>query len=235
MFPIDLFMNIQDQGRVSILDSKAVVQPRSNGSKPIRVLMADPDESLHSMYQEPLFQEGFEVVMAFNGLECVAWLRNHIPDLLVLEPQLPWGGGDGVLAIMGEVLDLAAVPVMVLTSCRDPLVLDRMARFPISDYYVKPLAPDRLAGRLHVMLSRRGPRNASAEKNSRLKCLIARRTGRRVRNLRVDTMNGRIIVGGCADSFHVKQLVIAAVQESLETTESAPGRIDLNIDVLCGD
>lgn len=85
------------------------------------------------------------------------------------------------------------------------------------------------------MLSQRGPCNASAEENSRLKCLIARRTGGRVRNLRVDTIDGRIIVGGCSDSFHVQQLVIAAVQESLETTESAPGRIDLNIDVLCDD
>jgi DNA-binding response OmpR family regulator len=217
------------------MKSETLVQPRTKDSKPIRVLMADPDESLHSMYQEPLFQEGFEVVMAFNGLECVAWLRNHIPDLLVLEPQLPWGGGDGVLAIMGEVLDLAAVPVMVLTSCRDPLVLDRMARFPISDYYVKPLAPGRLAGRLRAMLSQHGPCNASAEQNSRLKCLIARRTGGRVRNLRVDTMNGRTIVGGCSDSFHVRQLVIAAVQEALETSESESGRIDLNIDVLCGD
>ena len=85
------------------MNSEAVVQPRSNGSKPIRVLMADPDESLQPVYREPLLQEGFELVTAVSGLECVARLRERVPDVLVLEPQLPWGGGDGVLAIMGEV------------------------------------------------------------------------------------------------------------------------------------
>ena len=85
------------------MNSETVVQPRSNGSKPIRVLMADPDESLQPVYREPLLQEGFELATAASGLECVARLRERVPDVLVLEPQLPWGGGEGVLAMMGEV------------------------------------------------------------------------------------------------------------------------------------
>jgi DNA-binding response OmpR family regulator len=36
--------------------------------------------------------------------------------------------------------------------------LDGMAQFPIDDYFVKPLAPDRLAGRLHTLLDHPGPR-----------------------------------------------------------------------------
>ena len=50
------------------MNSETVVQPRSNGSKPIRVLMADPDESLQPLYREPLLQEGFELVTAVSGL-----------------------------------------------------------------------------------------------------------------------------------------------------------------------
>jgi DNA-binding response OmpR family regulator len=215
--------------------SGAMVQPRTKDSKPVRVLMADPDESIHSMYREPLSREGFETVAALSGLECVAWLHNNIPDLLVLEPQLPWGGGDGVLAIMGEVLNLAVIPVMVLTSCLDLHVLDRVAHFPISDFDVKPLAPVLLAGRLRALLDHRELCDASAKQNRRLKCLIAMRTGGRVRNLHVQTVDGRIVVDGCSDSFHVRQLVIAAVQEALETSESESGRIDLNIEVLCSD
>ena len=71
--------------------------------------------------------------------------------MLVLEPQLPWGGGEGVLAVMGEESDLATVPVMVLTSCRNPQVLDRVARFPVSEYHLKPLTPYRLAERLRTL------------------------------------------------------------------------------------
>ena len=121
--------------RVSMLNRETFIQSRSNGSLPIRVLMADPDVSLSPVYREPLSREGFELVTAESGLECVARLRERVPDVLVLEPHMPWGGGDGILAIMGESPDLAAVPVMILTSCRDAHVLKCVARFPISDYH----------------------------------------------------------------------------------------------------
>ncbi len=213
------------------MKSKAVVRPRSNGSKSIRVLLADPDESMHPVYREPLSREGFEVDMALNGLECIARLRERLPDVLVLEPQMHWGGGDGVLAVMGEDPGLAAVPVMVLTSCRDSHVLKRVSRFPICDYQFKPLPPDRLAGRLRTLLDHPRLRFTLAEQNGRLECSIARRTGGRLWNLRVETIDGRIIVHGCSDSHHVKQLALAAVLEAFEASESQSERVELDIEV----
>ena len=183
------------------------------------------------VYRGPLLQEGFELVTAASGLECVARLRERVPDVLVLEPQLPWGGGDGVLAMMGEVPELATVPVMVLTSCRDPHVLEAVARFPVSDYQLKPLAPDRLAGRLRSLLTHPRLRFTLAEQNGRLECSIARRTGGRVRDLRVETVDGRVIVRGRSDSHHVKQLALAAVLEAFEASESQSERVELDIEV----
>ena len=58
------------------MDNEAMVHPRSNGPKPVRVLMADPDESLRPVYRGPLFEEGFELVTATSGLECVTRLRD---------------------------------------------------------------------------------------------------------------------------------------------------------------
>lgn len=206
---------------------------RSNGSTPIRVLMADPDASLPTVYREPLAREGFELITAVNGLECVARLRERVPNALVLEPRMPWGGGDGVLAMMGEEPDLATVPVMVLTSCRDAHVLKSVGRFPIADYHVKPLAPDRLATRLRSLLDHPRLRFTLAEQTGRLECAIVRRTGGRVRNLRVETVDGRVIVRGRSDSHYVKQLALAAVLETFEASESQSERFELDIEV-CG-
>ncbi len=197
--------------------------------------MADPDESLQPLYREPLLQDGFEMATAVSGLECVARLRECVPDVLVLEPQLPWGGGNGVLAIMGEVPELAIVPVMVLTSCRDPQVLEGVSRFPISDYQVKPLTPDRLAERLRSLLTHPRLHFMMAEQNGRLECSIARRTGGRVYDLHVETIDGRVIVHGRSDSHHVKQLALAAVLETFDTSESQPGRVEMDIDVAPDD
>jgi DNA-binding response OmpR family regulator len=213
------------------VNRKAGVQPRSKGPTPIRVLMADPDKALYPMYREPLSQEGFEMITALNGLECLARLRECPPDIFVLEPQLPWGGGDGVLTIMGQIPALAIVPVMILTSCRDPRVLEGVSRFPITDYQVKPLSPDRLAGRLRSLLNCPELRFTMAEENGRLECSIARRTGGRVYDLRVENVDGRITVRGRSESHYVKQLALAAVLEAFEASDAQPGGVEMDIEV----
>lgn len=216
------------------MNKETFVHSRSNGSTAIRVLMADPDASLSATYRKPLLWEGFELATAASGLECISRLRERLPDVLVLEPHMLWGGGDGVLAIMGEDPDLAIVPVMVLTSCRDSHVLKGMERFPISDYHVKPLAPDRLAGRLRSLLNHPRLRFALSEQTGRLECSIKRQTDGRVRDLRVDAVDGRVVVSGRSDSHHVKQLALAAVLEAFEASESQSERVEVDIEV-CGD
>ena len=189
-----------------MLNREALAQPRLNSSKCLRVLIADPDEPLQAVYRETLTQGGFEVTAAFSGLECVARLRECVPDVLVLEPQLLWGGGDGVLSVIGEVPALATIPVIVLTSCRDSRVLNRVSRFPISDYQIKPLPPDRLAAKLCALVTHPRLHFSLLEQTDHIECSIARRTSDRVRNLHVETVDGRVIVRGRCDSHHVKQL-----------------------------
>ncbi len=213
------------------MSNKTIGHPQSYRLRPIRVLMADPDESLQPEYRGPLLQEGFELVTAVNGLECVARMRERVPDLLVLEPQLPWGGGEGVLTIMGEIPVLANVPVMVLTSCRDSHLLEAVSRFPVSDYQLKPLAPHRLAERLRSILAHPKLRFTLAEQNGRLECSITRRTGGRIRDLRVETVDGRVIVRGRSDSHHVKQLALAAVMEAFEASQTQAEKVELDIEV----
>ena len=215
------------------MNNGVVAQSRSLGTKDIRVLIADPDESLLAEYQEHS-RDDFDVVTAPNGLECVDRLREQVPDVLVLEPQLPWGGGDGVLAMMHNVLDLAAVPVMLLTSCSDPSVLDGVSRFPISDYHPKPLSPAQLVRRVHTLLEHHRLHSNYAQQNRRLESLIAKETGGRIHRLRVETIEGRIIVHGRSGTYHVRQLVLAAVMEAMESSVVEPQKVELDIQV-CGN
>jgi hypothetical protein len=52
--------------------------------------------------------------------------------------------------------------------------------------------------------------------------------------LRVESCDGRVIVRGCSESHHVKQLVLAAVLEAIEASESHNVRVESEIEV-CGD
>lgn len=213
------------------MNKKPIERTRSNDQTPIRVLIADPDEALTPAYREPLLREGFEVDTATNGLECLARLRERVPDVLVLEPHMPWGGGVGVLAMMSETPRFTTIPVMVLTSCRNPHVLADIERFLINDYQVKPLAPHRLAARLRILLDYPRLHFAMMDHNGRLECAIVRRTDGRVRDLRVEACDGYVIVHGQSDSHHVKQLVLAAVTEALQASGTPSDHVELDIDV----
>ncbi len=214
------------------MNSGAVAQPPLRVRRLVRVLIADSDQSLLRVYRELLPQAIFEVMTASSGLECVARLRERVPNVLVLEPQLPWGGGDGVLATMRGMPDLAAVPVMILTSCRDRRVLDRVAPFPICDYQVKPVPPDRLALRIHGVLAQRRLTTRRAEHNRRLERLIDRRTDGRVHCLHVTTMDGRTVVHGRSSSYYVRELAIAAVLAACETAGGRCEGVLIDIDVF---
>ena len=115
----------------------------------------------------------------------------------------------------------------------DPVALPPgLAKFPVSSFHLKPLAPDRLAAKLRTLVAHPRRRFGLAEQTGRLESVIARRTGGRVQNLRVETVDGRIIVRGRSNSHRVKQLALAAVREAFEASESQSERIELEIEVV---
>lgn len=130
----------------------------------IHVLIADSDEQLLAEYREQLPDE-IHLATAVNGLECMTHLRRSAPDVLVLEPSLLWGGGDGILALIREIPRLSSISVMILTSCRDVLVLQGMAPFRISDYRVKPLSAPHLATRIRNVLHYRSRRTGAIQRS----------------------------------------------------------------------
>ena len=118
----------------------------------VRVLLADPDEFSATTYADCLRQRGAIVTTASTGLECLERLQDFVPDVLVLEPELLWGGGDGVLAVIHEQPELRPAFVVLVSYARDRSLLHRVSRFKVDDYQVKPLSAARLANRLSRML-----------------------------------------------------------------------------------
>jgi DNA-binding response OmpR family regulator len=106
-----------------------------------------------------------------------------------------------------------------------------MAQCLIDDYHVKPLTPDCLAGRIHILLDHPGPRFTLSTQERHLECLIMRRTGDRVHHLRVETVNGRVVVRGRSRSYYIKQLVLAAVMEACGATACEPEEVEVDIEV----
>ena len=61
---------------------------------------------------------------------------------------------------------------------------------------------------------------------------IAERTGGRVRMLQVEFRGRRIVMRGCAASYHAVQLAVAGLQESLQALRlDRPEHVELDFDV----
>ena len=66
------------------------------------MLIADGDAELCDHYRNFATEHGYDVETSSDGLDCVRKLRQVTPTVLVLDMELRWGGGDGVLGWLRE-------------------------------------------------------------------------------------------------------------------------------------
>src|SRR5438067_1014875 len=78
-----------------------------------RILLAAPDARAAAVHQAFLKRQGYEVAVCSDGLTCVEQLRLDGPDLLALTLDLPWGSGEGIVALIATG-ELPPVPVVLL-------------------------------------------------------------------------------------------------------------------------
>ena len=120
----------------------------------VRVLVADDEQDLVWALRHTLRGEGYEVLVAYNGLEALALAQQERPDLVILDVMMPGLDGlDVCRRLRGDPV-LAAVPVLFLTvrSSIEQRVegLDEGS----DDYLVKPFDMRELKARVRALLRR---------------------------------------------------------------------------------
>jgi DNA-binding NtrC family response regulator len=79
-----------------------------------RYLIADHDPSLREECRRCLCARGHDVAVAADGLQCLEQLREVSPQVLVLDPDLVWGGGAGVLDCLSAESPVSPVTVVLM-------------------------------------------------------------------------------------------------------------------------
>jgi two-component system, OmpR family, response regulator MprA len=119
------------------------------------ILIVDDDRRLASALQRTLTYAGYQVSLAVDGEEALAFARTKLPDLVILDVMLP--GIDGLQVCRRLRLADDNVAVLMLTA-RDA-VKDRVSGLETGadDYLVKPFALDELLARVKALLRRLSP------------------------------------------------------------------------------
>ena len=94
-----------------------------------------------------LEQSGYSVHIANSGITCVAKMRCMNPEVLLLDPDLLWGGGDGVLALMVTNAVMVQIPVLLLVTLETNMALANSLRTTVNDVLSLPSSREAIADR----------------------------------------------------------------------------------------
>jgi two-component system, OmpR family, response regulator MtrA len=116
-----------------------------------KVLIVDDDAALAEMLTIVLRNEGFEPVVCPTGDRALALLREHRPELVLLDLMLP--GKDGI-DVCREIRAESGVPIVMLTAKNDTVDVVLGLESGADDYIVKPFKPKELVARIRARMRR---------------------------------------------------------------------------------
>ena len=116
-----------------------------------RVMIVDDDPEVREMLREYLTSNGFEVMQADSGQTMRAELDRTVPDVVLLDLNLPGEDGLALARYLRSHYDLG---IIMVTGAGD--VVDRIVGLEVGadDYVTKPFDPRELRARMRSVLRR---------------------------------------------------------------------------------
>jgi two-component system, OmpR family, response regulator ResD len=118
---------------------------------PRRVLLVDDEVSIREVVGQYLQLEGYDVMLAVDGLQALRLAESKPPDLVILDVMLP--GIDGY-EVCRRLRRASAVPILMLTALTGEE--DQLTGFELGtdDYITKPFRPRELMMRVKAIMRR---------------------------------------------------------------------------------
>ncbi len=119
---------------VRLLERHAQHQPPAD----LRIVVADAETRILERLSTALGTAGFSVATATNGMEAIGACLSRAPDVVLVERDMPVVDGLHVLQEMGRHIELASVPVMMMSSESTDLIRLQAFQLGAMDFIPKP-------------------------------------------------------------------------------------------------
>ena len=116
------------------------------------ILVVDDDVMNLRVAEFILKQHGYHIVKTESGMECLEYLKNNRPDLILLDVEMPIMTGIQTLEIIRSNEMMADIPVMLLTASIDNETVEKARRLNVLEYVGKPFFPQDLLERIARVL-----------------------------------------------------------------------------------
>ncbi len=119
------------------------------------ILVVDDDASTARLVRSWYQSESYEVLDAADGAAGLAVARESNPDVILLDLKMPVLDGLSMARVLREENATRAIPVIMLTACRDVDSKVKAFSAGADDYVTKPFEVEEVDARIRTMLRRR--------------------------------------------------------------------------------
>ncbi len=126
-------------------------QPTEHGRSPI-VLVVDDDPMTRMLAQKSLGNTDFTVYEAEDGVQALALLQEALPDIVLLDVEMPNLDGFGTCAELRKLPAGKNLPVLMVTGLEDESSIDRAYDAGATDFATKPINWSLLGRRIRYIL-----------------------------------------------------------------------------------
>ena len=120
-----------------------------------KILIADDEISLAQTIKERLNFEGYETLLAHEGIRATELANKNKPDLILLDLIMPVGTGQSVLKNLKANPKTKNIPVIVVTAMRKPGLEKEMLDAGANDFVQKPFEVKDLLEKIKILLQPR--------------------------------------------------------------------------------
>lgn len=117
----------------------------------MKILLVDDDTDLLDVTAYALRREGFNVIVATDGVQALRRWQADEPDLVLLDVGMPRMSG---LEVCRKIRQESSTPVIMLTAAGDEEHVVQGFRHGADDYVTKPFSPKQLALRIRAVMRR---------------------------------------------------------------------------------
>ena len=105
--------------------------------KKAKILIVEDDKTLLDMYKLKFEQEGFNILIALDGLIGLELIKKELPAVILLDIMMPKMDGFAVLAELKKDKSTKDIPVLMLSNLGQQSDVDKGKKMGADDYIVK--------------------------------------------------------------------------------------------------
>src|SRR5256885_1113133 len=133
-----------------------MLSPPSPGRSPtIRNRLPPPKRRRPRSCRPPLRRAGFAVATAGDGGEALRRIQRALPDLVLSDTGLPTQDGFELCRTLRADDRFATIPILLMSSDRDPNIRVRAGEAGADDFFEKPILVKELVAPVRALISER--------------------------------------------------------------------------------